>query len=55
MGRERTKTAALTSATSTVRAFYERHPHPKPLDNLDRHREIYKNPITAGHGRFCCG
>ena len=44
MGQERTKTAALTSATSTVRAFYERHPYPKPLDNLDRHREIYKNP-----------
>ena len=42
--KKRTKTAALTSATSTVRAFYERHPYPKPLDNLDRHREIYKNP-----------
>jgi SAM-dependent methyltransferase len=44
MGRGRTKTAALTRATSTVGAFYERHPYPKPLDNLDRHREIYKNP-----------
>ena len=27
-----------------VRAFYERHPYPAPLDNLDRHRELYRNP-----------
>jgi SAM-dependent methyltransferase len=27
-----------------VRAFYESHPYPVPIDNLDRHREIYQNP-----------
>jgi SAM-dependent methyltransferase len=27
-----------------VRAFYERHPYPAPLSNLDRHRELYRNP-----------
>src|SRR5215469_18809566 len=27
-----------------VRAFYESHPYPKPLQNLDRHRELYRDP-----------
>jgi SAM-dependent methyltransferase len=27
-----------------VRAFYERHPYPAPLTNLERHRELYRNP-----------
>jgi 2-polyprenyl-3-methyl-5-hydroxy-6-metoxy-1,4-benzoquinol methylase len=27
-----------------VRAFYESHPYPAPLANLDRHRELYRNP-----------
>jgi SAM-dependent methyltransferase len=27
-----------------VRAFYERHPYPPPLRDLDRHRELYRNP-----------
>jgi SAM-dependent methyltransferase len=27
-----------------VRAFYENHPYPAPLGNLDRHRELYRNP-----------
>jgi 2-polyprenyl-3-methyl-5-hydroxy-6-metoxy-1,4-benzoquinol methylase len=27
-----------------VRAFYESHPYPAPLDSLDRHRELYRNP-----------
>jgi SAM-dependent methyltransferase len=27
-----------------VRAFYESHPYPAPLSNLDRHRELYRNP-----------
>jgi SAM-dependent methyltransferase len=27
-----------------VRDFYESHPYPAPLDNLDRHRELYRNP-----------
>ncbi len=27
-----------------MRAFYESHPYPAPIDNLDRHRELYRNP-----------
>jgi SAM-dependent methyltransferase len=27
-----------------VRAFYDRHPYPAPIDNLDRHRDLYRNP-----------
>jgi SAM-dependent methyltransferase len=27
-----------------VRAFYENHPYPAPLESLDRHRELYRNP-----------
>jgi SAM-dependent methyltransferase len=29
---------------SAVRAFYESHPYPAPLRDLDRHRELYRNP-----------
>jgi SAM-dependent methyltransferase len=31
-------------SSDEVRAFYESHPYPAPLDNLDRHRELYRNP-----------
>ena len=40
-----------------VRAFYESHPYPAPLGNLDRHRELYRNPgspagaVTCSFGR----
>jgi 2-polyprenyl-3-methyl-5-hydroxy-6-metoxy-1,4-benzoquinol methylase len=27
-----------------VRDFYESHPYPAPIDDLDRHRELYRNP-----------
>jgi 2-polyprenyl-3-methyl-5-hydroxy-6-metoxy-1,4-benzoquinol methylase len=27
-----------------VRDFYDSHPYPAPIDNLDRHRELYRNP-----------
>jgi SAM-dependent methyltransferase len=30
-----------------VRAFYESHPYPAPIGNLDRHRELYRNPDRA--------
>jgi very-short-patch-repair endonuclease/SAM-dependent methyltransferase len=30
--------------SEAVRVFYERHPYPAPLENLDRHRELYRNP-----------
>jgi very-short-patch-repair endonuclease/SAM-dependent methyltransferase len=29
---------------NAVRAFYESHPYPAPLRDLDRHRELYNNP-----------
>jgi SAM-dependent methyltransferase len=31
-------------AAEAVRAFYESHPYPAPLADLDRHRELYRNP-----------
>jgi 2-polyprenyl-3-methyl-5-hydroxy-6-metoxy-1,4-benzoquinol methylase len=36
--------ATTAAAVDTLRAFYESHPYPAPLDNLDRHRELYRNP-----------
>jgi SAM-dependent methyltransferase len=27
-----------------VRAFYENHPYPAPIDNLSRYRDLYRNP-----------
>jgi SAM-dependent methyltransferase len=33
-----------SESSDEVRAFYERHPYPAPLSNLDRHRELYRNP-----------
>jgi SAM-dependent methyltransferase len=33
-----------TDPADEVRAFYESHPYPAPLRNLDRHRELYRNP-----------
>ena len=30
-----------------VRAFYESHPYPPPLESLDRHRELYRDPNRA--------
>jgi len=35
---------ASTGPADQVRAFYEAHPYPAPLTNLDRHRELYRNP-----------
>jgi 2-polyprenyl-3-methyl-5-hydroxy-6-metoxy-1,4-benzoquinol methylase len=29
---------------AVVRSFYDRHPYPAPIDNLDRHRDLYRNP-----------
>jgi SAM-dependent methyltransferase len=44
MARQETRTPAPADPAAAVRAFYERHPYPAPLDNLDRHRELYRNP-----------
>jgi len=44
MAREETRTSAPTGPADEVRAFYETHPYPAPLRDLDRHRELYRNP-----------
>jgi 2-polyprenyl-3-methyl-5-hydroxy-6-metoxy-1,4-benzoquinol methylase len=32
------------TSAGEVRAFYDRHPYPAPIDNLDRYRDLYRNP-----------
>ena len=44
MAREETRTPASSGPADAVRAFYESHPYPAPIDDLDRHRELYRNP-----------
>ena len=44
MAREETRTPGPADKADEVRAFYEGHPYPAPIDNLDRHRELYRNP-----------
>jgi SAM-dependent methyltransferase len=34
----------MLAGVDAVRAFYESHPYPAPLRDLDRHRELYLNP-----------
>ena len=36
--------SASETPTDALRAFYERHPYPPPLRNLDQHRELYRHP-----------
>jgi 2-polyprenyl-3-methyl-5-hydroxy-6-metoxy-1,4-benzoquinol methylase len=38
------RTPAPPDSADGVRAFYDGHPYPAPIDNLDRHRELYRNP-----------
>ena len=44
MAAEQTSKLEPTDPADTVRAFYESHPYPAPITNLDRHRELYRNP-----------
>ena len=44
MARDDTSTTVLTDRADAVRAFYESHPYPAPLGDLDRHRDLYRNP-----------
>jgi SAM-dependent methyltransferase len=39
-----TKTAPAGDVIEKLGTFYERHPYPAPITNLDRHRELYKDP-----------
>jgi SAM-dependent methyltransferase len=34
----------MLAGIDAVSAFYESHPYPAPLRDLDRHRELYRNP-----------
>jgi SAM-dependent methyltransferase len=34
----------MLGGADAVRNFYESHPYPAPLRDLDRHRELYRNP-----------
>jgi 2-polyprenyl-3-methyl-5-hydroxy-6-metoxy-1,4-benzoquinol methylase len=40
-----TRPGDQVTASEQVRAFYERMPYPPPLDNLNEHRELYRNPL----------
>jgi 2-polyprenyl-3-methyl-5-hydroxy-6-metoxy-1,4-benzoquinol methylase len=35
---------AAADPAEQIRDFYESHPYPAPIDSLDRHRELYRNP-----------
>jgi 2-polyprenyl-3-methyl-5-hydroxy-6-metoxy-1,4-benzoquinol methylase len=39
---ERTDLARIAEA---VQRFYDRHPYPPPVDNLDRYREAWRDPV----------
>ena len=44
MAREETRPPVPTDPADAVRAFYESHPYPAPIGNLDQHRALYRNP-----------
>ena len=44
MNWENKQTAVEGKVSDAVRSFYERHPYPAPITNLDRHRQLYSNP-----------
>ena len=45
MVQENSRAPTPTDPAEAVRAFYDSHPYPAPIDNLDRHRELYRNPV----------
>ena len=44
MAPRETRTSLTATVTDEVRGFYESHPYPAPIADLDRHRELYRNP-----------
>src|SRR5215470_17052879 len=44
MAQEETRKQSPSDHADEVRAFYESHPYPAPIGDLDRHRELYRNP-----------
>ena len=55
MVREETTTTKLADPADEVRAFYENHPYPAPIDDLDRYRDLYRNPDRHRAQSLCCG
>jgi SAM-dependent methyltransferase len=43
MAWQETRTPVPSDPADEVRAFYESHPYPAPIGNLDRHRDLYRN------------
>ena len=41
---EKESASSPSDPADEVRAFYESHPYPAPLSNLDRHHGLYRNP-----------
>ena len=44
MAGKQTRTSAPPASAEDVRAFYESHPYPAPLGDLEHHRALYRNP-----------
>ncbi|MGA7260821.1 MAG: hypothetical protein WBX30_08025, partial [Stellaceae bacterium] len=44
MARQETRTPVPSDPADAVRAFYDSHPYPAPIRDLERHRELYRNP-----------
>jgi len=44
MAPQETRTPVPSDPAEEVRAFYESHPYPAPIGNLDRYRDLYRNP-----------
>ena len=42
--RQEPTTTKFADPADEVRAFYEDHPYPAPIDNLNRYRDLYRNP-----------
>jgi SAM-dependent methyltransferase len=42
--RQETTTTEFVGPTDEVRAFYNNHPYPAPIDDLNRYRDLYRNP-----------
>jgi hypothetical protein len=40
---DREEVVSSEDAVDAVRDFYDKHPYPAPIDNLDRHRDIYRS------------
>ena len=43
-GLEQVSSTGPVPADQAVREFYDAHPYPPPITDLERHRELYRNP-----------